>query len=210
MIVRARAPYRLGMGQITPSTPNLPSGCSPIASSPGLCNTALYGPTSCNEVRECDPVTGALHFQYSLPGTTAPTPNADILTVSPITGLVQSYNGPTGVVAPSSPVAIGTPIINPSTGGIIYTPPTPASGVVAAQGPAQSNATNSTPVGPSGPAQSNAVPSGSTTITPSTTGSSSCFALFGSEPCLGPIGMYTLLAGAAALFGGMALFGRHR
>ena len=138
-----------GMGQvsISPSTPNLPSGCTPVGNN--LCSTALYGPTPCNEVRECDPVTGAVHFQYSMPGASV-TPNADILTVNPQTGVVQSYNGPTGAQSSVSPVPIGTQIMNPVTGAV-------------------TNPYNVAPVGPAAPVApiANAPPAGIQTPTAS-------------------------------------------
>lgn len=75
---------------------------------------------------------------------------------------------------------------------------------------AQSNAPSSTVVGSQGfPAQSNA-PGTTTAIPLAATVANGCFALFGPEPCLGPIGLYTLLAGAGGIFALMSLLGRHR
>jgi hypothetical protein len=96
----------LGQTDITPSTPNLPSGCDVIGDN--LCQTALYGPTACNLVRECDPVTDAVHYQYVIGSN---DPNADIANVSAASGDIVSYNGPTGAVDDAlSPIPIGTPI----------------------------------------------------------------------------------------------------
>ena len=70
----------------------------------------------------------------------------------------------------------------------------------------QSNAPNSSVVGSSGaPAQSNAA--NTSYATPATSTAAGCFALFSGEPCAGPVGVYTLLAAAAAAFAAIKLFG---
>jgi hypothetical protein len=77
----------------------------------------------------------------------------------------------------------------------------------------QSNAPNSSiapaPVS-STPAQSNAPASVAVTPAASTTAAASCFALFGTEPCIGPIGLYTLLAAGGGALVLMMLLGGHK
>lgn len=71
---------------------------------------------------------------------------------------------------------------------------------------AQSNAPNTAVVGSSGtPAQSNAA--NTSYAIPATGAAAKCFALFSGEPCAGPVGLYTLLAGAAAAFAALKLLG---
>lgn len=114
-----------GMGQVTPSTPNLPAGCTPIGTN--LCQTALYGPVSCNEVRECDPVSGTVNFQYALPSGGI-VPNADIVNVNPLTGQAISSNNAQGGIAPpsASPIPIGTQVEQGGITTFAYTPTPPA------------------------------------------------------------------------------------
>jgi hypothetical protein len=87
--------------------------------------------------------------------------------------------------------------------------PTAGGGTVAVQ----SNAPNTAVVGsPGSPAQSNGANTSYATPAASTAASTAagCFSLFGGEPCMGPVGLYTLLAGAAAAIAAMSLFGGHR
>jgi hypothetical protein len=157
----------LGQAAISQSTPNLPSGCSPLPGSGSLCATALYGSIPCNEVRECDPVTGAVHYQYTLPTTNPDTPNADILTVSSATGDVLEYNDATGGISPTSPVTVGTQI---EQGGITtysyptavtpkapVTPAAPASSSSGGSG-GSSSAAGTTPAGGAAAGASSTVP----------------------------------------------------
>ena len=73
----------------------------------------------------------------------------------------------------------------------------------------QSNAPATSVVGsPGTPAQSNAA--NTSYATPVTSTPVGCFSLFAGEPCAGPVGLYTLLAGAAAAIAAMSLFGGHR
>lgn len=96
-----------------------------------------------------------------------------------------------------------------STGAFSSAPQLIAPSQPASQTPAQSNAPGSNVVGSPGiPAQSNAP--NTSYATPAAAVPGGCFALFGSEPCAGPVGLYTLLAGGAALFAALSLFGGHR
>jgi hypothetical protein len=114
-----------------PSTWGAPGpGCVPLGD--GTCQTSLYGPTPCMEVRQCDTMTGALHFEYALP-TGAPS-NADITEVSPDSGRVigcttgkDLQHITTGACAPGT-TQIGTQVVNPKTGVIVYNPPPPKTG----------------------------------------------------------------------------------
>lgn len=113
---------------------------------------------------------------------------------------IADFNSPGGGV----PTTVAPAPTLTAPGAINFATTTPPSA------PAQSNAPNSTYIGTPGvPAQSNA-PATSYAVPASAPAAAGCFALFGSEPCVGPIGLYTLLAGAAAAIAAMALFGGHR
>lgn len=117
-----------------PNTLLIPVGGGPgIGMEPGQCpcldNTCTWcqlptGRTSCNQIRECDPYTGAVHYQYSAGSVTYP--NANIWTISPDSGKAV-WLGPTGT--PATPPSYATPAsniltapINPSTGQAQVTP----------------------------------------------------------------------------------------
>lgn len=94
-----------------------PPGCYPLGD--GTCQTQAFGPVGCNLVRECDPMTGQVHFEYALPGGNA---NADINVVSDTTGQVVGYNDANSNFTTNGPIAVGTQIVNPNTGAIVYNP----------------------------------------------------------------------------------------
>jgi hypothetical protein len=106
----------------TPATPtNGIAACTPVAGSSTMCETAAYGLQPCSTLSACGE-----HFQYAI-GTGVENP--DITNVNPVTGVVESYNGPGGTPIPvtTTPLGpIGTPVINPTTGALISSTPNPA------------------------------------------------------------------------------------
>jgi hypothetical protein len=104
---------------------NIPPGCPVVkGSGPGAVCSINGQPILCSAVRECDPMTGAVHFEYALP---FPTGNVDILEVGP-SGKVVGYQGaPQGSVATTQTIPTGTVV---EQGGIpTYHPSTSGSGV---------------------------------------------------------------------------------
>lgn len=85
---------------------NIPPGCPVVRGSGSTAVCSLNGQLSnCTDIRECDPMTGAVHFEYALP---FPTGNVDILEVGP-SGKVVGYQGaPQGSPATTQPIATGT------------------------------------------------------------------------------------------------------
>lgn len=72
-VYQIRLPRRVrGMGSV-------PAGCP--MNSDGSCGDPINGTYSCALVRECDPSTGAVHYEYTLPS--GPVRNANIWSVNP-------------------------------------------------------------------------------------------------------------------------------
>lgn len=173
--------HRKGMGQTTPAY----SGSGP-------CQFPLAGIAPQPGIPICPASTGFVPNASQIakpgsPGYEANSPGAfGVNTVTPV-------SGPT-IASLVSSASVGSPAA-PSQSNA------PAASVVT---PAATNSTGTTPVQSNAPA--------STTVTPVVaTPASSCFALFGNEPCIGPIGLYTLLAaGGGALLLMMMLGGHHR
>lgn len=94
----ARFHYRRGMGAYSGT---VPPGC-PVdqdQSSPNnpVCDLA-GGLVSCAMIRECDPMTGAVHYEYTTGGSAAP--NVNMLVVDPTTLQPTGYFGAGGQAAP--------------------------------------------------------------------------------------------------------------
>jgi len=85
---------------------NIPPGCPVVkGSGPGAVCSINGQPILCSAVRECDPMTGTVHFEYALP---FPTGNVDILEVGP-SGAVVGYQGaPQGSPATQQTIPTGT------------------------------------------------------------------------------------------------------
>lgn len=187
--------FRRGMGQADPCACQyqLP-GVTLIPNLP-LCNPATGTAPSCTAAEGNAPFCAGI--PYGQPGYAQCIANAAATTT------VGAIGTPTPVSQSSYQAILSslTPAQKaPAPSNTVSTPATPVST------PVQSNAPNQTTLGSSTPVQSNA-PSTSY-VTPVTAASmTGCFALFGSEPCIGPVGLYTLLAGLAATFGIVALAG---
>jgi hypothetical protein len=158
----------------------------------------------------CDPATG------NAPGCSTAEQNTPYCAGIPYgqPGYAQciaaaSQTTTVGAIGPQVPV---NPAPYQAIIASLPAPPPAAPAPPAPSAPAQSNAPNPAPVGNSNPTQvpvqSNAP--APTYAAPTYSTPAGCFTLFGNEPCLGPVGLYTLLAGAGVLFGAMALFGGHR
>lgn len=170
---------------------------------PCACQYKLPGVTLIAGLPLCDPTTG------TAPGCSAAEGNApfcggipygqpgyaDCISAAEATTTVGAI-GPSQIVSPASYNAI-----------LASLPPPPA----APSAPAQSNAPSPAPVSSSSsaPAQSNA-PAPSYASTPVLAMAPGCFGFFSGEPCLGPVGLYSLLAAGGVVFGAMALMGGHR
>lgn len=106
----------------------------------------------CTQVRECDEYTGALHFQYALPGGNAP--NANIWNVNQDNS--WTYLGPDTKPAQYQPVSVGTPVSTPTWN--------PAVSVTAAPATAPVTKVTSTPL-PSSPSAPVSSPALATPVT---------------------------------------------
>ena len=186
--VRRGATYRRGMGATNPcACQDQVAGVPLIAGLPVCVNGVAPG---CSQQQQDVPFCSGI--PYGQPGYSQCLSQSE-----------QTYETSNPVAAAALRTLI--PTVAPTPAAPSNTAPPP---VATPSAPAQSNAPNSTTVGPSAPAQSNA-PNVSY-ATPVAASASGCFALFGEEPCIGPIGLYTLLAGAAAGLGLMFAFGGHR
>ena len=103
----------------------IPTDC-PVVSNPGpnaTCNFTGSGAPAggeeiaCSLIRECDPMTSAVHFEYALPSGN--NPNVDINVFDPNTGDLIGYNDASGAAVLSGPLPFGTPIVDPATGAVI-------------------------------------------------------------------------------------------
>jgi hypothetical protein len=178
---------------------------------PCACQYQLPGVTPIAGLPTCDPTTG------TAPSCTAAEGNMPFCAGIPYGQ--PGYSQCVAADAASTTVGgIGTPaIVNPASYNAILasipTTPPAKSNQAAAATPAQSNAPASTSVGSSNPSQtvvqSNAPAPSTVTPTPALASSAGCFGFFAGEPCLGPIGLYTLLTGGAAVVVLMLMFGGH-
>lgn len=177
----AGQPYQSGSASCQYKLP----GLTPIPGIP-ICGPGGYqaGQEACGGLPPSDPNYAAcIQAQINLAqinNEATPAYIASLQQMIPVVAPTAAAPSPT--LAPSSPVGQSN---------------APASTIVGSQGsPAQSN----------GPGTTTAIPLNSLAPT-----SGGCFALFGSsEPCLGPVGLYTLLAGAAAAALAFTMFGGHR
>ena len=94
--------------QVAMDYPQAP-GCHVVDLSRNACQYADGSEGGCNSMPECDPLTGALHYQYGLPG--GPTNTA-------ITALK------TGVMTPSPFTMAPNPNLKNPTGGSVFIPAT--------------------------------------------------------------------------------------
>jgi hypothetical protein len=99
-------------------------GCTPVGD--GNCSTALYGAIPCSDVRECDTMTGCVHYEFALPSGTPG--NVDITEIDPNTGKSVGFSDSTFTVGNTGPIKAGTQVVNPSTGVEVYQSPGPSGG----------------------------------------------------------------------------------
>lgn len=126
-----------------PPASDIPVGC-PVVSGSGasaICNLPS-GNILCSAIRECDPMTGAVHYEYAMP---YPTGNVDILEVNP-TGVVSGYQGsPAGSPSAPQPIATGTQIEQSGVatyrypGIAVASPPTPPQKTTSGSGVSQTD-----------------------------------------------------------------------
>lgn len=191
MLVRRGATYRRrGMGSaFNPCACQWPLPGVPAIPNTPMCDPATGGAPGCSAAQVAAPFCSGI--PYGQPGyADCISRAAGTTTVGPFTTQTPVNQAPYQAILASLPP-----------------PPPPPAPVAAPSPPVQSNAPNQTPVGISAPVQSNAPTP--TYATPVSSVAQACFGFFSGEPCLGPIGMYTLLAGAAVAFGAMTLFGGH-
>lgn len=148
-------------------------------------------------------VLGQTDCQYQVPGIT-PDPGIPICSASQLSAAQaqlaqqESEEPPSYVSTPQSLAVLfggGTPLQAAQAAIAAGAPVTPG-------GPGYVPPTASASSGPSTSSSSAPVSTPSSLSSPSVALASSCFQLFGStEPCWGPIGEYTVLAGIAVLIG---------
>lgn len=173
--------HRKGMGQTTPAYSGSGPCQFPLAGIAPQPGIPICPSTGFVPNASQTATSGSPGYEANSPGAFGPTYAANQAAALVASALAQTSPATPSPATPSQSNA-------------------PAASVVT---PAATNSTGTIPV------QSNA-PS-STTVTPVVaTPASSCFALFGNEPCIGPIGLYTLLAagGGAVLL--MMMLGGHR
>ena len=192
--VRRGSGYRRGMGaaQANPCACQYPlPGVTPIPGIPNCDPNSGLAP-GCSAAQQAVPFCSGI--PYGQPGYTQclSATQQTYKSSNPVAGAALATFIPT--VAPTPAAPSNTAVI-----------PGPSA-------PAQSNAPNPTPVGSSSPSQTTAQSNAPNTTyaTPVAATSAGCFTLFGNEPCLGPVGLYTLLAGAGGLFLAFSFFGKHR
>lgn len=188
--VRRGSGYRRGMGA--------------AQANPCACQYPLPGVTPIPGIPNCDPNSGLA------PGCSAAQQATPFCSGIPFgqPGYSECLSSTQQAYQTSNPVAAASlatflPTVKPTPVAASNTAPST---------PAQSNAPNPTPVGSSSPSQTTAQSNAPNTTyaTPVAATSAGCFTLFGNEPCLGPVGLYTLLAGAGGLFLAFSFFGGHR
>jgi hypothetical protein len=190
--LRQGAASRRGMGQAyagpPPGTPSVSSGA---------CQDYVAGLTPDPGIPFCAANWAPTPVSPTAPGYEANSPGAF--------GPNYAAEQAAAIVASNAVSQAATPLPAPK-----------ATAATTSNPPAQSNAPNSSKAPPpasgssSSTTQSNAPNSTAVVPVTSTPAAASCFALFGNEPCIGPIGLYTLLAGGGAVLLVMMLMGGHR
>lgn len=106
----------------------VPANC-PVVGAPGPDAYCDYGGEiiGCREVRECDSMTGVVHFEYLTPGGAAGNP--DISVVDPSTGQVTGCLDKTGAGGGTlCNLPVGVTLVDPATGAQVYKPTTNPTG----------------------------------------------------------------------------------